>query len=693
VSAAGDGQLSPGAGAARRAVRPRPAATSRGARPAPEPAARLPVARVAVDVGLAHLDRPFDYLVPAGLDAEVVPGSRVRVRFAGQTVAGVVLDRVPASDHEGRLAFLTRAVSPEPVLRPEVARLARAVADRWAGTLSDVLRLALPPRHARVESEPRGEPAAAPLAPGPGSWERYDAGPQYLAALAAGGSPRAVWTALPGPDWPEELARAVAAALAGGRGAVVVVPDARDVERVHGALRGLLGADRHVVLRADLGPAERYRRFLAVSRGRVRAVVGTRAAAFAPVADLGLVAIWDDGDDLHAEPHAPYPHTRDLLLLRASLAGAAALVGGPVRTAEGQLLVESGWAAPLAASRAAVRGAAPRVVAAGSEIELARDPAARSARLPGLALTTAREALEAGRPVLVQVPRRGYVPALACRRCRAPARCDACAGPLGVPAGGPDAVPACRWCGRPAAAWACAACASRALRAVVTGAGRTAEELGRAFPGVAVRTSGRDDVLARVGGGPALVVATPGAEPVADGGYGAALLLDGWALLTRPDLRAAEEALRRWSAAVALVRPATAGGRVVVMADAGLPAVQALVRGDAEGAAGRELAERRELGFPPATRLAAVQGSAAAVAEVLAELRLPPGGEVLGPVPVWTGRPPSRGVEPQEQERALVRVPRAAGADLAAAMRAVQAHRSARKAEAVRVRLDPGELL
>ena len=76
-------------------------------------------------------------------------------------------------------------------------------------------------------------------------------------------------------------------------------------------------------------------------------------------------------------------------------------------------------------------------------------------------------------------------------------------------------------------------------------------------------------------------MATPGAEPVAEGGYGAVLLLDSWALLTRADLRAGEEALRRWLAAAALARPAPAGGRVVVVADGALAPVQALLRWDA----------------------------------------------------------------------------------------------------------------
>ena len=139
-----------------------------------EPAARDPVARLVVDVPLAHLDRPFDYLVPASLDGEAVPGVRVRVRFAGQLVDAVLLERVTHSDHTGRLSFLERVVSAEPVLSPQIARLARAVADRWAGSMPDVLRLALPPRHARTESGAGvAGPATVPDPPDPSGWSRY----------------------------------------------------------------------------------------------------------------------------------------------------------------------------------------------------------------------------------------------------------------------------------------------------------------------------------------------------------------------------------------------------------------------------------------------------------------------------------------------------------------------------------------
>ena len=156
---------------------------------------------------------------------------------------------------------------------------------------------------------------------------------------------------------------------------------------------------------------------------------------------------------------------------------------------------------------------------------------------------------------------------------------------------------------------------------------------------VPVRTSGGSQVLERVGAEPAVVVSTPGAEPVADGGYSAAVLLDGWAMLGLASLRAAEEALRRWMNAAALVRPAGEGGSVIIVADGGQSAVQALIRWDPATFADRELAERAELRFPPTARMASIAGPADAVADLLAAARLPDGAELLGPLPAADGPP------------------------------------------------------
>lgn len=667
-----------------------------------EPADRLSVAVIAVDISLSHLDRSFDYLVPAELDADAQPGARVRVRFAGRLADGFVLERREISDHVGQLGYLERVVSAERVLSREIADLARAVADRYVGCLADVLRLAIPPRHAAAEASvpqaARAEPigqghggAVGPrVAPDPGGWSAYPAGQAFLTAVARGKPARAVWQAAPGEDWPARLAEAALAAHGAGRGALLLVPDARDLLRLERALSQSTSADQFVTLSADLGPAERYRRFLTIRRGHVRVVAGTRAAAFAPVVDLALLAIYDDGDSLFAEPRAPYPHAREVLMMRSAATGCALLVGGFARTSEGQLLVESAWAKELAPPRDLVRSRMPRIEAQGDSYAVGADSGASAARLSPAAFAAARASLQVGAPVLVQVPRRGYLPALACAECRRSARCRRCHGPLGVSAG--DRIPTCRWCGAPETHFICGACSGTELRSAGQGAQRTAEELGRAFPGVTLVTSAGDSIRDTVPDRPAIVVATPGAEPVPDGGYGAALLLDGGVLLSRPDLRAAEETLHRWMAAAALVRPASRGGRVVLGIDGSVPAAQALIRWDPGWHAAAELAGRRELGFPPAVAMASLTGDERSVLGALAELELPDGIEVLGPVPVESvpgpGRPAGSAGSAQENVRALLRTSQSGRRRLAAALRVMAADRAARR-DTVRIQMDP----
>lgn len=663
------------------------------------PAPALPVARVAVDVPLAHLDRPFDYRVTHEQDASAVPGARVRVRFAGRLRDGFVLERVATSDTDRTLAPLHKVASSEPVLTPAGAALVRAVADHYAGTFADVVRLAVPPRHAATEKaaekaaekDGEGEPAWPERPPGP--FGAYRDGAAYVGALREGRSPRALWqvtpSAAPEADWAAGFAEAARACVEGSRSAVLLAPDQRDVARLEAACVAALGRARVVALVAEAGPAARYRAFLAALHGRASVVVGNRAAAYAPLPDLGLVALWDDGDDLWAEPRAPYPHTREVLAVRAAQSGAAVLFASYARTAELQAYVDRGWLRPVAQDRVAVRHAAPRVRVSGDDDRaLARDPAARAARLPHEVFELVRAALPAG-PVLVQVPRAGGRLALVCQDCREPVRCRFCQGPTTLGSAPGDGVLSCRWCGRPQVDWECPICGGRHVRSPVVGASRTAAELGRAFPGVAVLQSSGEARLDRVPGSGAIVVTTPGAEPPAEGGYAAAVLLDTPLLLLRPDLRASEEALRRWFAVVALVRGGADGGSVLAVGDSSGRALQALVRVDPAGFAVRELADRADAHFPPAARLVTIDGAAPVLQEYVGLAHPPPGTETLGPVPL-----PPRGQLPGSDGEPLLRLtlraPVHEGNALVRAAKEVAGVRSARKSEgAVRVRVDP----
>ncbi|MDT5260819.1 MAG: hypothetical protein QOD10_5899 [Mycobacterium sp.] len=663
-----------------------------------------PIARVLPMLSVPHLDREFDYLVSAEQSDDAQPGVRVRVRFHGRLVDGFLLERRNDTDHPGKLGWLDRVVSAEPVLTTEIRRLADAVAARYAGTRPDVLRLAIPPRHARVEREATAtRKLPDPLTPepvDPAGWEVYGRGGQFLAALAESRAARAVWQALPGEPWADRFAEAAAQTIRAGRAVLAIVPDQRDLDALLRAATFRIDEDSVVALSAGLGPAARYRRWLAALRGTARLVIGTRSAVFAPLSDLGLVMVWADSDDTLAEPRAPYPHAREVAMLRAHQARCAALIGGYARTAEAHALVGSGWAHDIVAARPVVRARTPRVIALDdSGYADERDPAARTARIPSIALRAARSSLEAGAPVLVQVPRRGYIPSLACGRCRTIARCRHCTGPLSLQeltAGdGPVRGAVCRWCGRAEPALRCARCGSDAVRAVVVGARRTAEELGRAFAGTPVITSAGDAIVAEVASHPALVVATPGAEPRAAGGYGAALLLDTWALLGRQDLRAAEDALWRWMSAAALVRARGDGGVVMVVAESSIPTVQSLIRWDPVAHAEAELTARTEVGLPPSVHMAALDGTAGAVAALLDEARLPDHetihADLLGPVELPSGvRRPAGTPAGVPVTRMLVRVRREQGLALAASLRRAVGVLSARQAhEPVRVQIDP----
>ena len=701
------------------------------------PAARLPVARVLLDSPLPHLDRPFDYQVPSELDADAVAGARVKVRFGGQELPGFITERRAEAEPGVRLVNLGKVLSPQPVLSPEVLALAQALAHRYSGTVHDVLRVAIPPRVAKVDKEfaapapdagvdagpsaggtAAASAAAAAEAPSAGSdaeagpdadapaaaagpdaataLDRYPTGRAFLGHLAAGDSPRAVLSSLGGfgpLDWAAEIAAAVHACVQSGRGAVVVVPDRKDLDRVVQRLDEVLEPGRAVRLSAEDGPTPRYRNFLRLLHGQASVAVGTRSAAYAPVANLGLVCIWDDGDELHAELRAPYQHAREVLLLRAEAEQSGLLIAGITRTPEAQRLVETGWAASIAADRSVVRRTAPRVAATADSFNLERDPLAARARIPHAAWKAAQDGLTRG-PVLVQVARTGFAPALSCQDCREPARCPDCGGPLG--AAGRNAVPACRWCGHPQPRWQCSNCGSGRLRAAAVGAGRTAEELGRAFPAVPVVSSAGDHIRTEVSADPALVVATPGAEPVAAGGYAAALLLDGTAMLSRESLRAGEDTLRRWFNAAALVRPAAEGGLVVVTAE-DTATTGHLLRWDPVGAADRELAQRRELSLPPAVRFASLTGPRDAVAGFLSRAGLPEAVRVVGPAPVaGEDRTPASGQGGLEalSWRTLLFFPYSAAAAVTGALRATRAAYSARRGgDPVYVRVDGLDVL
>ena len=639
------------------------------------------IARVLVDVDLPHMDRPLDYVVPDKLVDEAEVGRSVRVRFSGSRVDGWIIEHT-CREVLDETARIESVVSSIPELTPALYETARRIAARFLATTSQVLSLAIPPRHARGERHV--VEAQAPAWPtleapsGSQQWGVYSAGQALLNRLSVGESPRAVVTALR-PLIRRCLSDAVAATVSSGRSVIIVTATGEDAARCARALEEDLGVCV-ALAGGEVAPEERYRVHVAATMGHVPIVVGTRSAVWVPCAKLGLIVICDDGDDRLRERRFPRCDVLDVAVQRCAVEGAGLLVASFARSVKAQALVRSGWAVSLDPVPGALRDATPRVHLYGAT-EAEREGASGHMRIPQAALRMIRQGLREG-PVLIQVAASGYWPTVVCRRCGERARCRHCSGPLAVGSGG-EAT--CSWCARTSQSWRCPHCAGTELRAARVGSTRTAEEIARNLPDASVLESSAAHRISRqLPSRPTVVVATPGAEPDVDGGYAAAIILDAHALAGRAELWAPEEAARRWLNALSLVRPGHPGLVVGTIPDA---LGQTLVRWAPTDYADRLLDEREALGFFPAKTMVALDGPAAQVRQVAEQVIREGGAELVGTVV----RPATR--EGEENEvRTLVRTPLAGAASMLAVLTDIRRSRSARKVPLVKMSVNPPEL-
>lgn len=574
-----------------------------------------PVAHVQLEMPQPHMDRVFDYLIPKKLDESARVGTRVMVDVGARQVAGFIVARDSSAGVGAQLRPLRRVVSPIPVLSERMYEFCQEIAARQASSVADVLRLAVPPRHARAEKEfEQGHGSShtgienTETAVDPGLWENYRGGQAFIARIAAGEGPQAICAALPGKAGSiRVLATACSAAIASGRSALLVAPTSRDAYRLAERLRELTGVGVSLYL-GDAQSSERYRTFLEILSGRHSIVVGTRGAMWAPLAKLGLCVVIDDVADTLREPRSPYVNTRDALALRAEREGAAFLVYSPYVSEESAGMVMAGQAALLEG----IQTQLPRVTIP----EQWDHEHAHLARLPDAAFRVVRDGLTRG-PVLILVPRAGYLPIIACAQCGELATCTQCGGTLSIRRDGE--APVCTRCGAVAAGWVCGECQGTRLKAARIGSHRTAEELGRAFPGTGIVMSGAAEGISQtVSSKRRLIVATPGSEPAAAGGYSAALVLDARYLMGS-GLGAETQFVRRCARVIVRVRP---GGHVMIAGGADPSIVTALHTWQLGRFSYELLKERDALQLPPVNRWFGVTGVPRDIRRFLALVRM-----------------------------------------------------------------------
>lgn len=535
-----------------------------------------PVVRVVLDIQAAHLGQTFDYLIDEKDSEYALPGAMVRVRFGGQRVNGIIWERTATSEvPAASLRYVERVFVGGVRVSEALRRDITAIAEVYGGTRANILRLAIPPRVAKVEQEQRltasfgragitpprlNEAAGRAFETMIGS---YDAGVRDLRSALHGNAFRAfIVDPLPGiASAARALAWMAVESLAAGHAAVTVLPDARETDLMMRELEafGLRRFARNgsetggwagdvAVLTAALPPADRYRAWLAIATGSVKCVIGTRAAMYAPVEGPALFAIMDDAAYQQADGMVPYAQGRGVMRLRARLHGGTFVALANARSPLSQWELECGGAGRIGGTgwNAGGRGIDVNSAVSGPSVAirplpsvlkdatpwvrwLNRDELARladpsiGARVPHTAVNNIRQALRSG-PVLFSIPADGVAEALSCAnpKCLRQARCARCTGPLqrvhttGAGAGSGADAPRCRWCGFAAVNWRCRYCHCDRLRVVHVGAAGTADELRGLFRGVPVLLSSPSQPngpIEVIDNRPVIVIATPGAEP------------------------------------------------------------------------------------------------------------------------------------------------------------------------------------
>ena len=613
------------------------------------------MARVAIDSPLPNLDRLFDYSIPAQLQSIAIVGARVKVPFGRSKKAldGFIVEIVAESEFSGKLAEVSELVSTVPVLPGPLYKTLKAVAERQACTLGDLLKLAVPTRSVAVEKKFVAENS------GYATVKSRDKASLTASVI----EPR-------NNAWTMRMIDFAKKQSVDGFSTILLVPDFRDQIILKDALT--VQAIKFIDYSTDRKGSERYSSFLECLRPGAHVVVGSRNSIYAPLSNLGGIFIYDDGDENLVEPTSPYTHARDVALVRQATSGCDLSIESHYRSTEVQRLVEVGYLKDEVSTFKS------------PDVAVSED----LAKLPTMAWQAVRKtALEEERAVLIQVSSKGMARSTYCFDCGVRAQCHSCHGPIWIDSAN---MPKCRWCSANNLNFKCSDCGGTRLKQGAGGSSRTVTEIGKSFPGAQIIESTGDKPILEIKPGKRIVVSTPGAEPRVEGGYGCVVILDGAHSLAKDSLRAKDIALRNWSNAIALLSPT---GRAVV---SGIPQQlgQRIALWQHREIASEEFANRKELDFPPALRLASIQGEKSAAAEVIRHIDSDKY-QILGPISLKSDKA-------DIDHRYVIKYQYSQGATLATELKAsiaklssgsVRLGTNGRSSRAIRVRMDDPEVI
>ena len=462
---------------------------------APETALR-PIAQVAVEARVGSQTGLFDYAVPPALTGLIEVGHRVRVPFGKRTVTGFVyaLEQGPTVLELKPIEALLDA---EPVLPSPLVELAGFVAAHYLVPLDEVIRAIVPPRvravvHRSVKRRRQSRilrQAAAVSVPEAIVLEPAQQAVRERIAIALSRQESDVFLlhGVTASGKTEVYLALLEQVLAGGGQGLVLVPEIALTPQTVGRFAARFPG-RLAVLHSALTEAERAAEWWRIRRGEADIVIGPRAAVFAPLPRLRLIAIDEEESSAFKQDRIPRYHAPTVARWLAQRTRAVLVLGSATPSVATYAAALGGREHLLELPHRALGRPLPPVTIVDMRAEIAAQhfsPLSRELH------TAIGGSLERRQQSILFLNRRGLATFVLCRDCGQARECPHCSVALVYHASLGRLQ--CHYCGSTEPLpRRCPACGSRYIKSFGVGTERIEQEVRTLFPGARVLRLDRD---------------------------------------------------------------------------------------------------------------------------------------------------------------------------------------------------------
>lgn len=277
-------------------------------------------------------------------------------------------------------------------------------------------------------------------------------------------------------------------ALNAGMNVLILVPEIALISQMERSFRARFG-DRVALLHSGLSNGERYDQYLRIARGELRIAIGARSAIFAPFDRVGLIIVDEEHDDSYKQEGALRYHARDLVVVRAKMDRAVAILGSATPSLQSAHNAQLGKYERIDLFERVDRRCLPEIVVQDLT-RLKEEQGLRRFLTPEL-IEAIRDCLSREEQVLLFLNRRGFANVLICASCGEPLRCDRC--DISLTYHKRSNAYKCHYCGfNRTVGSCCSRCGSNQIKRLGLGTEKVESKIEALFPQARVARMDRD---------------------------------------------------------------------------------------------------------------------------------------------------------------------------------------------------------